>query len=139
MTGDLVLGVDCSTTAAKAVVWDAEGHAVAEGRATFETSSPQQGWGEQNPEDWWTATRTAIRRAAQACDSRRIAALAVTHQRETFACVTEDGRPLRPAMLWLDLRAVDEVAEFGTERVHRVTGKPPNPTPATTGSPGRRT
>jgi xylulokinase len=130
VTGDLVLGVDCSTTAAKAVVWDAGGHAVAEGRATFETSSPQQGWGEQNPEDWWTATRTAIRRAAQACDSRRIAALAVTHQRETFACVTEDGRPLRPAMLWLDLRAVDEVAEFGTERVHRVTGKPPNPTPA---------
>ena len=130
MTRDLVIGIDCSTTAAKAVVWDPAGRAIAEGRATFELSSPQPGWGEQNPEDWWTATRTAIRRAAQSVDARRIAALSVTHQRESFACVTEDGQPLRPAMLWLDTRAVAEVAELGTERVHRVTGKPPNPTPA---------
>ncbi len=130
MTRDLVVGVDCSTTAAKAVVWDLTGRAVAEGRATFETSTPQPSWGEQNAEDWWTATRTAIRRAAQSTDARRIAALSITHQRETFACVTEDGRPLRPAMLWLDTRAVAEVADFGTPEVHRVTGKPPNPTPA---------
>ena len=32
-------------------------------------------------------------------------------------------------MLWLDGRATHEVQEFGTEDVHRVTGKPPNPTP----------
>ena len=130
MTRDLVIGIDSSTTAAKAVVWDQNGRAVAEGRATFELSSPQPGWGEQNPEDWWTATRNAIRRAAQTVDTRRLAAISITHQRETFACVTEDGHPLRPAMLWLDSRAFAEVAEFGTERVHRVTGKPPNPTPA---------
>jgi xylulokinase len=130
MPRDLVIGIDSSTTAAKAVVWDATGRAVAEGRATFELSSPQPGYGEQNPEDWWSATRTAIRRAAQSVDARRIAALSITHQRESFACVTEEGQPLRPAMLWLDSRAVAEVAEFGTERVHRVTGKPPNPTPA---------
>ena len=130
MTGDLVIGIDSSTTASKAVVWDPQGRTVAEGRATFELSSPRPGWGEQNPEDWWTATRTAIRRAAQSVDARRIAALSITHQRETFACVTEDAHPLRPAMLWLDSRATEEVAEYGTERVHQVTGKPPNPTPA---------
>jgi xylulokinase len=125
-----VIGIDSSTTATKAVVWDRTGRTIAEGRATFELSEPQPGWGEQNPEDWWTATSTAIRRAAQSVDARRVAALCITHQRESFACVTEDGQPLRPAMLWLDRRAVAEVAEFGTERVHRVTGKPPNPTPA---------
>lgn len=130
MNRDLVIGVDCSTTAAKAVVWNTAGHAVAEGRASFELRSTQPGWGEQNAEDWWEATRTAIRRAAQNTDARRIAAVCVTHQRETFACVTEDGAPLRPAMLWLDVRATAEVAEFGTPDVHRTTGKPPNPTPS---------
>lgn len=130
MNRDLVIGIDSSTTASKAVVWDTGGRAVAEGRATFELSSPRAGWGEQNPEDWWTATRTAIRRAAQSVDARRIAAISITHQRETFACLTDEGHPLRPAMLWLDARATKEVAEYGTERVHRVTGKPPNPTPA---------
>ena len=130
MSGDLVIGVDCSTTAAKAVVWDARGNAVAEGRATFELSQPKPAWGEQNAEDWWAATRDAVRRAAQATDARRVAAICITHQRETFACVTEDGRPLRPAMLWLDARATAEVAEYGTAEVHRITGKPPNPVPA---------
>jgi xylulokinase len=57
-------------------------------------------------------------------------AISITHQRETFACLTEDGHSLRPAMLWLDTRAVAEVAEFGTPEVHEITGKPPNPTPA---------
>ena len=60
---DLVVGVDCSTTAAKAVVWDTNGRAVAQGRATFTTSSARPGWGEQNAEDWWTATRAASSRA----------------------------------------------------------------------------
>jgi xylulokinase len=112
------------------VVWDSTGHAVAEGRASFELRSTHPGWGEQNAEDWWEATRTAIRRAAQNTDARRIAAVSVTHQRETFACVTEDGAPLRPAMLWLDVRATAEVAEYGTAQVHATTGKPPNPTPS---------
>jgi len=33
-------------------------------------------------------------------------------------------------MLWLDGRATREVEEYGTSDVHRITGKPPNPTPA---------
>src|SRR5690349_24425347 len=114
MMGDLVIGVDCSTTAAKAVVWDAEGRSHAQGRAEFPLSTPRHGWAEQNPEDWWTATREAVRRAAQGVDSRRLVAISITHQRETFACLTEDGHSLRPAMLWLDTRAVDQVAEYGT-------------------------
>lgn len=130
MMGDLVIGVDCSTTAAKAVVWDAQGRSHAQGRAEFPLSTPRHGWAEQNPEDWWTATREAVRRAAQGVDSRRLVAVSITHQRETFACLTEDGHSLRPAMLWLDTRAVAQVAEYGTPEVHEITGKPPNPTPA---------
>jgi xylulokinase len=127
MTRDLVVGVDCSTTASKAVVWDR-----AAGRshraAPFTTSSADQ-VGEQNAEDWWTATREAIRRAAQSTDARRIAAIAITHQRETFACVT--GTAARCARRALaDTRATAGVDEFGTPEVHRITGKPPNPTPA---------
>ncbi len=127
---DLVIGIDASTTAAKAVVWDAQGRAIAEARATYETSHPHPGWGEQNAEDWWVVTRRALARVVQSVDSARIAAIAVTHQRETFVCLDEFGQPLRPAMLWMDGRAVREVEEHGTERVHGITGKPPNLTPA---------
>lgn len=129
-TTDLVIGIDCSTTATKAVVWDSRGRAVAEGRATFPLSSPQPDWGEQNAEDWWRSTKEALRSAAQSVDQRRIGAIGVTHQRETFVCLNEDDHPIRPAMLWLDSRAREEVARYGSEDVHRISGKPPNPTPA---------
>ncbi len=130
MNRDYVIGIDCSTTAAKAVVWDARGEAISQARRSFELSQPHPGWGEQNAEDWWTATAEAIRRAVQTVDASRIGALTITHQRESFVCLDENGIPLRPAMLWLDTRATEEVAKYGTEEIHRITGKPANPTPA---------
>ena len=46
------------------MVRDREGKAVAEGQATFDLSSLHPDWGEQSVEDWWTSTRTAIRRVS---------------------------------------------------------------------------
>ena len=123
---DLVLGIDCSTTASKAVVWDAEGRAVASGRATFGHSAPRPGWGEQDPVSWWEATAEAIGQACRQLDPSRVAAMAITHQRESFACLDEAGHALRPAILWLDTRATREVEAFGSDAVHQATGKPPN-------------
>ena len=128
-SADYVIGIDCSTTATKAVVWDREGNTVAEGRGTFSLSTPQPDWGEQNAEDWWRSTIEALRQAARQVDTRRIGAIGITHQRETFVCLDEDDRPIRPAILWLDSRAREEVERYGSEKVHKITGKPPNPTP----------
>jgi xylulokinase len=130
VTRDYVIGVDCSTTASKAVVWNAAGTAVAQAKSTFELVQQRPGWGEQNAEDWWAATAAAVRRVVQTVDASRIGALCVTHQRETFVCLDTAGQPLRPAMLWMDGRAVGQVDKHGTDEVHRITGKPPNPTPA---------
>jgi len=126
---DYVIGIDCSTTATKAVVWDREGNAVAEGRASLTLSVPRPDWGEQDAEEWWRSTVVALRRAARAVDARKIGAVGITHQRESFVCLDSEDRPIRPAILWLDSRARDEVERFGSEEVHRITGKPPNPTP----------
>ena len=130
MSRDYVIGVDCSTTAAKAVVWNSAGTAVAQARATFELVQQRPGWAEQNAEDWWAATEAVVRRVVQTVDGSRIGALCLTHQRETFVCLDAHGQPLRPALLWMDLRATEQVDKYGTAEVHRLTGKPPNPTPA---------
>ncbi len=126
----LVVAVDCSTTSAKAIVWDPSGARVASASAPLPLSTPQLGFGEQNPTDWWSATAEAIRTVVAGVDAERIVAVSVTHQRESFACLDEDDEPVRPAMLWLDVRARDQVDRFGTARVHELTGKPANPTPA---------
>jgi xylulokinase len=130
MTKDLVIGVDCSTTACKAVVWDRTGKAVATGRRGYGLDHVRSGWVEQNSADWWTATSAALADAAAQVGGERIAALAITHQRETFVCLDEAGNAVRPAITWMDIRATAEVDAYGNDDVHRLTGKPPNPTPA---------
>jgi len=127
---DLVIGVDCSTTASKAVVWDKQGRAVATGRQTYDLNHVRSGWVEQNAPDWWTATSAALADAVKQVGRARIAGIAITHQRETFVCLDKAGEPIRPAITWMDVRATAEVEEHGTPDVHRITGKPPNPTPA---------
>src|ERR671918_7892 len=122
-----VIGVDSSTTATKAVVWSREGRAVADGRAEFSLALPRPGWHEQDSEDWWRSTVTAVRRALQSVDASDVEAIAVTHQRETFVCLDEDGRAVRPAIVWMDVRATRQVEQFGSADVHaflvnRLTG-----------------
>lgn len=127
---DLVLGIDCSTTACKAIAWDASGSPVAEGRAPLELLAPQPGWGEQVADDWWRVTQAAVRQVVDAVGANRIAALCITHQRETFVPVNARGEPLRNAILWLDERSRPQLAEldrrFGHDRIHRLTGRPPS-------------
>src|SRR3954454_16477183 len=125
-----VIGVDASTTAAKAVAWNREGSAIADGRAEFALALPRPGWHEQDAEDWWRATVTAVRRVLESVDASAIEAIGLTHQRETFACLDEHGRAVRPAIVWMDVRSIRQVEELGSEGTHRRTGKPPDTTPA---------
>lgn len=134
MNRDLVISVDCSTSASKAIVWDKEGQPLAEGRAPFSLLNPQPTWWEQRAEDWWEATACAIREATCGVDPSRLAALCMTHQRETFVPVDEKGNPLRNAIVWLDERSWEEVKDidsiYGAEKFHKVSGKPLSTTPS---------
>lgn len=126
----LVLGIDASTTACKAVVWDTSGRAVAEGRAPLPLLKPRPLWHEQPAGAWWDALVAAIRAAtADRPDlTPRIAGLCIAPQRETFVPVDRAGTPLRHAILWMDERAGDLLpriaAEYGADRIHAETGKP---------------
>ena len=124
----VVIAVDCSTTGAKASVWNADGTEVSSGRAELDLSIPAPGRGEQDPRQWWTAMQSAVRSAVAELDISRVVSLSVTHQRESFVCLDGDGEAVRPAMLWLDSRAGEQVDRFGSTDVHNLTGKPPNTT-----------
>jgi len=132
MTADLVLAIDCSTTASKAVAWDREGSPVAEGRASLELLSPHPGWGEQDARHWRRATMLAIQQVTAQIDPARIASLCITHQRESFVPVDASGEPLRNGILWLDERSRGQLAtldrQFGHGALHELTGRPPSMT-----------
>lgn len=123
---DVVLGIDCSTTACKAVAWDRGGNAVGEGRATFEELAPEPGWHEQRATDWWEGLRDAVADLMDGLDAQ-VEALGITHQRESFVPLDDENEPLRNGILWNDERSrgqLDTLAErFGGDHIHQVTGR----------------
>ena len=105
----LVAGVDSSTQSCKVVVADAEtGRIVRSGRA------PHPDGTEADPADWWRALQAAI---ADAGGLDGVAALGVAGQQHGMVCLDEDGRVVRPALLWNDTRSAgaarDLIAELG--------------------------
>lgn len=54
-TPDLVIGLDSSTQSTKAIAWNREGTAIAEGRAPHDMTMPQPGHVEQDSGQWWEA------------------------------------------------------------------------------------
>lgn len=129
MEKDYIIGVDCSTTTAKAIVWNKKGNPVAEGRDKMQLLTPKPEWGEQRAEKWWDATAKAIIDATQQIDSRRIAAIGITHQRESFVPLSREMTPLRNGILWVDTRAtpqVQKLKKIGGKKIHEITGLFPN-------------
>ena len=88
---------------------------------------------EQDPEDWWRSTSLALRELTAKVEPARIAGVAISNQRETFGLFGEHGEAIRPAIVWLDERAMDQMrrfgASFGAEKIHAISGKPVDITP----------
>jgi len=129
----LVIAVDSSTTATKALVVDAAGYVIGSGRAEITMNTPGADRYEQDPADWWRSTDSAVAEAVarlSADERRRVTALCITPQRQSFALVDDDGVAVRPGILWLDGRATAEVADLGSEDVHALSGFQPDVTPS---------
>jgi xylulokinase len=131
---DIVIGIDTSTTAVKAIAFARDGTDVFQAREAYPLANPHPGHFEQDPEHWWAALLAALKTVADAVGASRIAALSIAHQRETFTLIDGAGRPLIPAILWLDERSRPQVArlsaELGRDNIRDWSGKPPDPTPA---------
>jgi len=77
--------------------------------------SPQPGWAEQDPEVWWTALGEACRRlwAEPAARADSVAGVGLTTQRTTIVASDDAGRPVRPAIVWLDTRRTEGLPPVG--------------------------
>jgi xylulokinase len=130
---DIVIGLDSSTTATKAIAWRRDGSIAGQGRSSIPLLSPANNRYEQNPEDWWHSACAALQELFQQVEPTAVAAIAISNQRETFVPLASDGAPVRPAIVWLDQRCAAEVAwlteRVGSERIHEITGKPPDMAP----------
>ena len=102
----LVLGIDVSTTATKAILIDPAGAVRGIGTADLRVSMPQPLWSEQDPADWWSAARTAIGEALASAHASGadVEAVGLTGQMHGAVLLDAGGAVLRPAILWNDQR-----------------------------------
>lgn len=130
---DLVIGLDSSTTATKAIAWRRDGTAAGCGRSSIPLASPGNNRYEQDSTDWWRSACAALKELFQQVEPVAVAAIAISNQRETFVPLDANDEPLRPAIVWLDQRCEEEVAwlaeRVGRELIHAITGKPPDMAP----------
>ena len=124
----LLLGLDISTTGAKALLIDGAGQVVSSASTALSLSTPRPLWSEQDPVEWWQGMAASIRQAldqagAQGSD---VAAIGLTGQMHGLVMLDARGDVLRPAILWNDQRTAaqcDEIrARLGKARLIQITG-----------------
>jgi xylulokinase len=114
-----LIGLDVGTTGVKAIAISHDGRMLASASEEYALSTPQPGWAEQDPDDWW--------RAAQACLARLPEGhVGFSGQMHGLVVLDADDNVLRPAILWNDQRTAAECAEIeakvGLERLIELTG-----------------
>ena len=125
---DLLLGLDIGTSGARALaIGAAEGNLVGEAAAGYPMSTPRPGWTEQDPADWWEASREVLRRVT-ADAGGDVIGLGLTGQMHGSVFLDRDDAVIRPALLWNDQRTArqcEEIVErIGAEQLVAATGNP---------------
>jgi ribulokinase len=105
-----VIGVDGGTESIRAFVFDLDGRPIASHATPYKTEFPNPSWAEQNPQDWWAAmgqsVRGAVAKAGVAASD--IIAMCVDTTCCSVVALDAAGEPLRPCMIWMDVRSAGE-------------------------------
>ncbi|PTQ69541.1 FGGY-family carbohydrate kinase [Pseudomonas sp. GV071] len=105
-----LLAIDNGTQSVRALLFDLQGNLLGKGKVDLQAYYSQHpGWAEQDPDYYWQSLGEACRLLWQQVDidKRQIKGVSLTTQRGTIITVDADGKPLRPAILWLDQRRAE--------------------------------
>jgi xylulokinase len=110
----MFLGIDLGTSEVKALLVDEKGGMVAAAGSPLEVSRPHPRWSEQSPEDWWQATLGAVGRLKETHPTQlaSVRGIGLSGQMHGATLLDASDRPLRPAILWNDVRSDRECEEL---------------------------
>ena len=104
-----ILAHDLGTSGNKAVLYSEDGKLVYSCTKNYGLKVENANWCEQDANDWWGAVVDVTREVCNMFDPKDIAVVSFSGQMMGALCVDRDGNPLRPSIIWADMRAADLV------------------------------
>lgn len=100
----MLLGIDLGTGSVKALLLNPDGTVIAEFSHPYLVQSPKPGWAETDPEDWWAAVAKVVNQIVTQ-SSHSVEAIGLSGQMHGVVLADKAGQPVRPAILWADMRS----------------------------------
>ena len=109
-----LLGIDIGTSGTKTILCDDTGKILASVTDEYPCYQPKPNWSEQNPADWWNATRKTIRAAIEKAGVKAsdVSGIGLSGQMHGAVLLDKDNAVLRPAILWNDQRTAAECRQI---------------------------
>ena len=123
-----LLGIDIGTSACKAALFDRKGQVLAAANGEYPVYYPEEGWAEQNPEEWWSAVCEAVWQVIREAgiQPEEIAGVGIDGQSWSAIAIDKGGKVLTNTPIWMDTRAqsiCDRLnEEIGEEEIFRIAG-----------------
>ena len=128
-----LLGIDIGTSACKTAVFDIDGKVLSTGTGSYPVYYPQEGWAEQNPDEWWSAVCFAVKETLEKGEIQpsEIAGVGIDGQSWSAIPMDRNGNVLTNTPIWMDTRAADICEEvekkIGGDKIFEVCGNPFKP------------
>ena len=121
-----LVGIDVGTSAVKTVLFDEKLNKIRSETVEYPLYQPHNGWAEQNPDDWWSATLRSLEKATESVD--RIDGIGLSGQMHGLVMLDRNGDVLRPAIIWCDQRTEKECTQItdivGRDKLIEITANP---------------
>ena len=109
------IGIDLGTSAVKMLMTDENGEIIKSVSKEYPLHFPQEGWSEQNPEDWWSAVKEGLKEITDGSDKSLAKGISFGGQMHGLVILDENDNVIRPAILWNDGRTQSEVDYLNNE------------------------
>jgi xylulokinase len=109
----LFMGLDLGTSSVKLTIWDDEQNrsllTVQYPDSENAIISPQPGWAEQSPDEWWEQVQQVILKAnaTKSYDPTAVAAIGISYQMHGLVLINQAGESIRNSIIWCDSRAIE--------------------------------
>jgi xylulokinase len=113
------MGIDIGTTGCKTILIDSAGNVIDSEIEGYPLFSPRHGWSEQNPEDWWAAAQSTVKKISERnrAGIGGLVGIGLSGQMHGLVPLDAGGSVIRPAILWNDQRTGPQC-----DRVHESAG-----------------